>query len=402
MYSCNVLVLTNWAYEDALIQAYTLPYVRMIRRCLSSDKKIWLLTREKNYEYDKFQQINAKLNECNINWLPELCYEYGLKSWFSMFSQLIKLYLFCRKNEIEVIHIWCTPPGIIGYLLSVLTGADLIIDSYEPHAESMVENGTWIRNGIKYRVLFYFEKLMSRRAKVVVSATLGMRAYAQAKYGVVFDRFYVKPACVDLELFDIKKAKNIKLAQKLGIKEKIVMVYAGKFGGIYLDKEIFDLIKVFYDFYGDEFRFLLLTSHKRDEIDGYMTSVGLPSQIVVIRFVSHSEIPDYMGLADFAITPVKPVPSKLYCTPVKNGEYWALGLPVIITKDISDDSSIIKNNKIGVVLDNLDHNAYRSVLDQINELLGTDQSVLRKKIRAVAIKYRSFDIADKIYSDLYY
>ena len=45
-------------------------------------------------------------------------------------------------------------------------------------------------------------------------------------------------------------------------------------------------------------------------------------------------------------TPVKPVPTKRYCTPVKDGEYWALGLPVIITEGISDDSGIIRENGI--------------------------------------------------------
>lgn len=402
MYSCNILILTNWAFDDALIQAYTLPYVRMIRHYLSSGKDVWFQTLEKERVKEKHDSINATLNESNINWLPDLYHGYGWRSWFSMIAQLIKLYLFCRTKKIKVIHIWCTPPGIIGYFLSILTGAELIIDSYEPHAEAMVENGSWKRNGIKHRVLFFFEKLMSRRAKVIISATRGMRDYAQLKYGVSFDQFFVKPACVDLGLFDLQRRKNVQLAQMLGLNEKIVMVYAGKFGGIYLDKEIFDLIKIFYDFYGDRFRFLLLTSHNKKEIEGFRAAVGLPSEIVVLRFVRHSEIPDYMGLADFAITPVRPVPTKLYCTPVKDGEYWALGLPIIITKDISDDSAIIKNEKIGVVLETLDQTGYRSALNQIDALLGTDRTELRKKIRAVAVKYRSFDIADKIYSQLYH
>ncbi len=400
MYSCNVLILTNWAFDDALIQAYTLPYVRMIRRYLSSGKELWLLTREK--DNSKFNLINSTLMNSNINWLPELCRGYGWRSWFLMIAQLIKLYFFCRAKEIRVIHIWCTPPGIIGYLLSVLTGARIIIDSYEPHAESMVENGTWIKNGIKHRVLFFFEKMMSRRADVIISATCGMRDYAQIKYNVNFDRFYVKPACVDLDVFNFRRVNNVKLAKSLCINEKIVMVYAGKFGGIYLDTEIFDLIKCFYDFYGDKFRFLLLTSTKRNLIDEFIVSVGLPSEIVVSKFVSHSDIPDYIGLGDFAITPVKPVPSKLYCTPIKDGEYWALGLPVIITKNISDDSSIILSEKIGVVLETMDPHGYRTVVRQMDELLKTDRMKLREHIRSIAVKYRSFDIADKIYSQLYH
>jgi glycosyltransferase involved in cell wall biosynthesis len=403
MYSCNVLILTNWPFEDALIQAYTLPYVKIIRKSLSTDKEIWFQTLEKvEHSEQKIDSIKNILSKVKINWVPQQYHEYGIQSLLANLVQLIKYVQFCREKNIKLIHIWCTPPGIIGYILSVLAKADLIIDSFEPHAETMVENGSWKRNGIKFRVLFYFEKLMSRRAKVLIAAAQGMKDYAKLKYRINPDHFYVKPACVDLELFNFDKRKNLDLAKELALNNKIVLVYAGKFGGIYLDKEIFDFIKVIYDYYDDKFRFLLLTSHGRNEIESFCKNVGLPSEIVISRFVDHSEIPYYIGLADFAFNPVKPVPTKLYCTPAKDGEYWAMGLPIIITKGISDDSSIIKDENIGVVIEDLNNEGYKNALKQLNILLDCDRNELSKKIRAVAIKYRNFDIANKIYSRLYH
>lgn len=403
MYSCNILILTNWPFEDALIQAYTLPYVKIIRKYLSSDKEIWFQTLEKvEYSEQKVDSIKEILSKDKIKWIPQQYHKYGVKSLVVNIVQLIKYVQFCREKNIKVIHIWCTPPGIIGYILSVLTKADLIIDSFEPHAETMVENGSWKRIGFKFKILFFFEKLMSRRAKVLIAATQEMKDYAKLKYRISNNHFYVKPACVDLELFNFDKRKNLNLATKLALNNKIVLVYAGKIGGIYLDKEVFDFIKVFYDYFGDKFRFLLLTSHARNEIESYCVNVGIPSEIVISKFVNHFEIPYYIGLADFAFNPVKPVPTKLFCTSAKDGEYWAMGLPIIITKGISDDSSIIKDQNIGVVIENLDIDAYKMALKQIKILLECDRNELSKKIRAVALKYRSFDIADKIYSQLYH
>jgi glycosyltransferase involved in cell wall biosynthesis len=403
MYSCNTLILTYWSFEDALIQGYTLPYVSLIRKYLSTDKEIWLQTLEKiEHSDEKINSIKGILTKIRINWLPQHYHNYGLQSLVANIAQLLRYILFCRANKIQVIHIWCTPPGIIGFILSVLTGAELIIDSYEPHAETMVENGSWKRNSLKFRVLFFFETLMSRRAKVLIAASQGMKHYAKLKYRINSVQFYVKPACVDFELFNSHKKKNQRLATELAVNNKLVLVYAGKLGGIYLDKEIFDFVKVIYEFHGDKFRFLLLTHHERDEIECFCKNSNLPPDIVISKFLKYSEIPDYLGLADFALTPVKPVPTKRCCTSAKNGEYWAMGLPIVITKGISDDSSIIINENIGVVLDTLDLNGYRVALKQLNDLLDSDRGELSNRIRVVATRYRSFDIADKIYSELYH
>jgi hypothetical protein len=109
-----------------------------------------------------------------------------------------------------------------------------------------------------------------------------------------------------------------------------------------------------------------------------------------------------MGLADFAVTPVKPVPSKRYCTPVKDGEYWALGLPVIITRDISDDSGIIREHGIGSVLESLDRPGYEKAVKEVAALLdGASRKELYQRIRQIALRYRSSDRAERIYQEIY-
>jgi len=153
--------------------------------------------------------------------------------------------------------------------------------------------------------------------------------------------------------------------------------------------------------FGPTFRFLILTSHKRAEIEDYCHKVGLDSSIVISEFVEHAKIAAYMGLADFAITPVTPVPTKRYCTPIKDGEYWAMGLPVVITKEISDDSEIIEEENIGAVLNELNEKEYLIAIKKIDSLLKTNRTELKNKIRKIAEKYRSFAIAEKVYSQIY-
>ena len=111
-------------------------------------------------------------------------------------------------------------------------------------------------------------------------------------------------------------------------------------------------------------------------------------------------MPRYLSLGDFAINPVKPVPTKRYCTSIKDGEYWAMGLPVIISPRISDDSEIIEKENTGIVVDFSDGDALPGVVDKL-EVLIADKVLLKEKIRQIAIRYRSFELAKKIYKEIY-
>jgi len=144
----------------------------------------------------------------------------------------------------------------------------------------------------------------------------------------------------------------------------------------------------------------MLTNAPRHEIDAECKRVELPNEVVISRFVFHDEIPAYLSLGDFAINPVKPVPTKKYCTSIKDGEYWAMGLPVIISHDISDDSGIIENENIGVIINFSEKTGMNRAVLKIEEFFKT-QEVLKRKIMQIAAKYRSYGIAKAIYEKIY-
>jgi len=396
----RVLILTYWAYQDALIQTYTLPYVKIMAEnpsltlwlvCLQPDDK--KISRKEREAID--QSLSAKRIRLVI--LPYV--PWGFAGLINTLRNIGTLLLLTWQKKITTIHAWATPAGALGYLLARPFFRHLIIDSYEPHAEAMVENGTWKRSDLSFRLLFWLEKKQTRYAQAVIAASSGMREYASVKYNRVFgDEFHVKPACVDVTLFD-SSIKYNELRASMGLTDKRVGLYAGKFGGIYLDDDFFRWAKVAIQYWGDTFRMLLLTNHSEREIERFCEIHGIEQRFVIRKFVPHQEVPAYMAIADFAITPVKPVPSKRYCTPIKDGEYWAMGLPVIITRDISDDSDIIRNEKIGYVLNELNEDEYLESLKAIEKLM-VDHSV-HDRIVGIAKKYRSFEIARGVYKHVY-
>jgi hypothetical protein len=135
----------------------------------------------------------------------------------------------------------------------------------------------------------------------------------------------------------------------------------------------FSTFKAGSDYWGDKFRVLLLTDISEAKVRELSLNSGLDSQVVISKFVEHKDVPKHLALGDFAINPVKPVPTKQYCTSIKDGEYWAMGLPVVIPPNISDDSAIIKEHEIGAIIEELNRDGYLKAIKEIDEMLKSIQ-----------------------------
>ena len=395
----NILVVTYWSYKSALIKTYPLPYVELIRDKLPAGSRIFLMTltpeaetHTEDYEANKQALRTKHIELVNFTYKP-----FGLGMGIKLTGILWYLLRFIAREKIAVIHAWCTPGGAIGYILSRLTGRPLVLDSFEPHAESMLETNTWKRNGMAYRLLFKLEKLQLKRASEVICAAPGMIAYSQHIYGITKPRYFVKPACVDLDLFNRKNTKALTIPELTP--GSVVCVYAGKFGDIYLSGEVFDFFAAARTFWGDRFKVLLLTNQSDEEIRNFCEHSGLPVETVIKKFVAHHEVPSWMALGSFGICPVKPVPTKKYCTPIKNGEYWAMGLPVVITRGISIDSAIIEEQEVGYVLKALNSDEYLKAVKVMDALLKDPK--LPGKIRMIAETQRNYSLANGIYATIY-
>lgn len=395
----NILIVTYWSYNSALIKTYTLPYVELIKSKLSPQSRIYLLTLTPRAENttEAYNIARNELKQKNIFLLNFTYSPFGFVMFLKLIGILVYLISFVFLKNINVIHCWCTPGGAIGYIISLFTGKPLILDSFEPHAESMVETGTWKKIGLAYKLLFKLEKLQLKRASHVIFAAIGMREYSEKKYGIKKRDYFVKPACVDLNLFNPSNSNSFSIPE-INL-DSIVCVYAGKFGDIYLSQEVFDFFYVAKIFWGDRFKVLLLTNQSDEDLQMFCEKSNLSFDTIIKKFVLHNDVSKYMNLGNFGICPVKPIDTKKYCTPIKNGEYWAMGLPVVITKNISVDSDLIEEHNIGYVLNDLTAQEYLHAVTKIDELLRDTQ--IQLKIRAVAEKYRNFAIAENIYSTIY-
>ena len=381
----RLLLISPWSASDVLTCAYVVPYIPLIKNALLKlgfTAQIHLITVEREPVRDS-KSIALDFG-CELHY-PLIFSGPSPFGYLRLAFSLSKAVFLAFSYRYRFIQSWCATGGSIGLILSVLSSTPLLLDSFEPHADAMDETSCWSRFGFKFNLLRTLEILQAKVAKAFFPVSRHMYAYSKFSYNVsIQGRSVIKPACV--------RIPPIHSTQIVSNYPRIVRgIYVGKFGGLYLDVEFFRILKLAHSFWGSRLQFTILSCQDISVIREFAHQANFDISSINIKCVPHSEVPRFLSSADFAISTLKPVPSRLCCTPVKNGEYWAWGLPVLSTSGISIDSEIISSMNIGVVLQDFTEAhilSSLSVLDNIIQL-NTDGSV-SELIRSIASKYRAF------------
>lgn len=390
----KILLISPWAANDVLTQGYVVPYIPLIQQALlrqHGSVQIDLITIEKG-----FLPTLSEVHLGNVHHIPLLFRGPSPKGYFGLIVTLLKGSFLARRNKYTFIQTWCATGGAIGCVLSFFSRTPLLLDSFEPHADAMAETGCWNRNGVKYKLLRLFEILQARRATAFFPVSQHMFSYSLLNYNVNIEgRAFVKPACA-------RFPARINRESRSGLPKPIKGIYIGKFGGLYLDVDFFRILLCAQKLWMDDFSFIILTCQQRSIIEKFASEAGFDLSSVHVECVPHARVPEFLSTSDFAITSLKSVPSRLCCTPVKTGEYWAWGLPVLTTPGISVDSELIQSNGIGVVLDGLSDAQITSSLLKLYSLLELNRDgQLTDRIRSVAFNARGFQLAEAAYASIY-
>lgn len=399
----NILVLSSWSYHEPLTHSYLLPNLKLVRNCLPEGSVIFLQTFEKkNFAIDSQEtdHIRQQLLKDGIEWVKFDYHHFGIKAIMHYPWLIYKLVSLCRRKKISVLHPFAPVAGFTAMMIHKFYRCRLILDSWEPHAESMVESGVWRTDSLSFKLLWKVEKDLAATADVLMAASSGMKTYASEKWGLHPKHVFLRPACVDMNLFRSDEHVRIQVRKELNFDNSVVMVCAGKLEGMYMRDESFALFKAGTEVFGPAFRVLLLSQSSQSEVAELQRHYHIPAEVIHHIHVRFDEMPRYLQAADFAYNPQRPVPSKRYGTPVKDGEYWAMGLPLMIMPDISEDSDIVQRDRVGVVMNSAEPGDMLSALTEMKSLLENDKAVKQRCVEA-AVKYRSYEISARSYKQAY-
>jgi glycosyltransferase involved in cell wall biosynthesis len=274
----------------------------------------------------------------------------------------------------------------------------LIFDVRGLMAEEYVDAGRWQREGLPYRLTRWVQRAALRRADGMVVLTHAVRPRLVAERAGR-DANFVIPCCADLDRLEDRARERESVRAELEIGDRPVMVYAGKFTGWYMEREMADFFAVARRSL-PELLFLVLTQADPAPMLNALERNGLGAGDYRVLRAEPDEIGRYLAAADFGISFIRPSFSKISSSPTKVGEYLGAGLPVVSSAGIGDVDALLRDNGVGVLVEDFSGRGYEVAARAIAELMA--DPAMSERCRAVAREELSLrEVGIPRYDELY-
>ena len=380
------LYVCYWSLMDPLCQTQSFAY---LRHMATPDRPFVLIT----FEQPRFElngqesaATRRKLAEMGIYWYP-LTYHKRfplLATGFDCLAGILTGVVAAWRHRPAVVHSRGSVPAAMALVLQRLCRLQFLYDADSRLSEEYADNGHWSRDSVPFRVTARVEALARRAADQIVVLSSTLREDFVVQFGVRAP-VEVIPCCVDVERFQFHPSARALKRQELKLQNERLFVYVGKLGPRYLVAELFELLKTARESLSDA-HLLILSGDAPEAFAAIANRHGLSPNAYTVRRASHSEVPQWLSAADAGLALIRSAGCERGSSPVKIGEYLAMGLPVVVTGGIGDYSDLLARERVGVVLQGLDASAFRDGVGRL-AALWQEGDCLRARCRRNAIEH---------------
>jgi len=271
-----------------------------------------------------------------------------------------------RRFRVQAVHARSHIPAAMALLARRAARFELLFDIRGILAEEYVDMGNWRRGSVPFRLTAAVQEAGIRRAEGLVVLTHAVR---RVLFAPDDPRVEVIPCCADVEAVAAARPRRDETRAALGLEDRTILLYVGKLGGWYLQREMVE-------FYVratrriPDLHLLVLTQSDRALIDSELAAAGVAAGDCTVRSAPAPEVPAYLAAADAAVAFIRPTYSKTSSSPTKIGEYLAAGLPVVTGCGIGDVDAVLERYGTGVVLDDFGPEALERGADELQAAIG--------------------------------
>lgn len=219
----------------------------------------------------------------------------------------------------------------------------MLFDIRGLQAEEYVDGGVWKEGGLKYRLAKRAENEMFARAAGAVVLTKAIAPYAAARFAEQGRNppMEIIPCCVDPQAFDFDPDRRDELRRRLGVAAGTALfVYTGSLGTWYLPGEMARFVRTFREVTGRVVHLLWLLNNAPEIARQASRDAGLADDEITVLSAPAAEVTRYLSAADAAVALIRPCFSKRSSSPTKYAEALAVGLPLLISREVGDGADI--------------------------------------------------------------
>jgi hypothetical protein len=232
---------------------------------------------------------------------------------------------------------------------------------------------------------------MIDKSNYVFCVSKKLKEYALCLFDNAIDdnKFVVVPGSADENQFFYDVELRIKTRKELNLSNRKIITYTGKLDSHWHNKEeIFKLAKGLINL-DNNFYFLCVTP-ELTMANELASKFNISNENFIAKFVQYEEIPAILNASDFGVILRDNIKTNHVASPTKVPEYLLCGLPVIMSENIGDYSSFVKNHKLGIVIkDSTDNNVTYNDIQNL--------SINRSHIALIGKKYYAKQrVVDKI------
>ena len=388
-----ILYLTRNGLLEPLGQSQVFAYLRG----LTQDHDVTLISYEKPEDRADTARMARARAECErhgIRWLPQ---EFRprpriIAPALSMMRMTWLVWREVRGGRAGLIHARSYIPAAVALSVHRLTGVPFIFDMRALWPEELITAGRLKRDSVLHRAIVAVERACLRDAAAVVSLTHAAVAHLKREYPAELDgqRIAVIPTCADLDRFTPAPTKRIGST----VHGCIGTILSGWFRTDWLAAW---LTAVAVD--DSDARFDIVTRDDADDVRAALDPKGALGNRLRIGPRPSEEMPDAVRGHDLSVMFFTDGLSKLGSAPTRLAEVLGCGLPVVANDGVGDVAGIVRQNKVGVIVDGPDPVQMRAALDELKVLMQDPD--LPARCRATAQAVFSLEVGTEGYRNIY-
>lgn len=209
----------------------------------------------------------------------------------------------------------------------------------------------------------------------------------KARYPKVLDsKFFVVPCCPDVPAFAREIPNRDAVRQRLGLTDKFVVTYLGSLAWYQMPEESLRVFRLIRELRPDA-HFLAITTDPA-KMESLVQKVGIAAADATIVSLPSTEVPGWLVASDLGLILRDTSETNRVASPVKFGEYLAAGIPAVVSNELGDCTSIVRDHGLGGDISLTDSNEQiRTRLQRLTEQSPDEAESTRERCSEYASQF---------------